>query len=202
MKPRLAAFDLDKTLTTRDCVVPFLRQVAGTWPVLRRMSTDRDAIAALVGRDRDRLKAASARAVFAGRRLADVEREAWVFARRVHTSSMRRETVDRFRDHLDAGDAVVVVSASFEIYVAELVRVLGGDDALATRLEVVDGRLTGRLDGANCRGPEKVARVEEYLAVRGWTRDDVELVAYGDSAGDRELLAFADEAHWTGRYRP
>jgi hypothetical protein len=30
----------------------------------------------------------------------------------------------------------------------------------------------------------------------------VELIAYGDSSGDRELLADADIAHWVGRYRP
>ena len=66
---------------------------------------------------------------------------------------------------------------------------LGFETALATRLEVDAGRLTGRLTGANVRGPEKVRRLEEYLdgaAVTLW--------AYGDSAGDRELLAVADHA--------
>ena len=52
------------------------------------------------------------------------------------------------------------------------------------------GVLTGRLSGANCRGPEKARRVREWLAGAGL--DGAELWAYGDSPGDAELLAMAD----------
>jgi phosphatidylglycerophosphatase C len=199
---RVAAFDLDHTLTTHDCVVPFLRQVAGTGTLVRRLALDRTLLPGLLARDRERLKTASARAAFTGRTVADVEREAWIFARRVHTDRLRRDVVARYTAHVEAGDVVVVVSASFEVYVSELVALLGGDRALATRLEVHEGRFTGNLLGPNCRGAEKVRRVHAFLDERGWRRDVVELVAYGDSAGDRELLAEADRAHWTARYRP
>ena len=66
---------------------------------------------------------------------------------------------------------------------------------LATRLEVDEaGLLTGRLAGANCRGPEKVARL------RAWRGDTLVVAyAYGDSAGDREMLAVAGEAINVGR---
>jgi phosphatidylglycerophosphatase C len=79
--------------------------------------------------------------------------------------------------------------------VAPIGRRLGFDTVLATRLEVdADGRLTGRLVGANCRGPEKVARLREWRSG--------ELVvdfAYGDSAGDREMLALAGVPMNVGR---
>ena len=48
------------------------------------------------------------------------------------------------------------------------------------------GRCTGRLDGANCRGPEKATRLQTLLG-----DDPVELWAYGNSAGDDEMLALA-----------
>ena len=32
-RPIVAAFDVDGTVTVRDCVVPFLRQVGGTVPM-------------------------------------------------------------------------------------------------------------------------------------------------------------------------
>ncbi|MCU1390542.1 MAG: Phosphoserine phosphatase, partial [Ilumatobacteraceae bacterium] len=51
---------------------------------------------------------------------------------------------------------------------------------------------TGRMAGDNCRGPEKVRRLRAWLADHQLT--DAELWAYGDSNGDRELLAAAAHA--------
>ena len=65
--PVVAAFDVDGTLTTRDCVVPFLRARRRHGPIaarLRPVGAPRRA-AALARRDRDRLKALAAGAVFA-----------------------------------------------------------------------------------------------------------------------------------------
>ncbi len=80
------------------------------------------------------------------------------------------------------------MSASLSVYLEPLGHRLGLTSVLATALEEgPDGRLTGDLVGANVRGPEKVRRLREWLG-----DGDVEIWAYGDSAGDRELLAEAD----------
>jgi phosphoserine phosphatase len=52
------------------------------------------------------------------------------------------------------------------------------------------GLLTGRLLGANCRGPEKARRVRAWISDAGL--EGAVLWAYGDSPGDAELLAAAD----------
>ena len=197
---RIAAFDLDGTLTTRDCVVPFLRQVAGTPRLVAGVAAHPiDASRALVRRDRDAFKALASHAAFAGRALGDVEPRAEEFAAMVHTNWMRSDTVRSLDAHLQAGDQVVIVSASYAIYVEPLAVLLGAHQALATRLAVgSDGRLTGELDGPNCRGPEKIRRLYEWLDTTHGGRAMVDLVAYGDSPGDRELLADADERHWIG----
>ncbi len=78
------------------------------------------------------------------------------------------------------------------MYLAPTGAALGFDQVLATQLEVGDdGLLTGRLRGPNVRGVEKSARLRAWLAA---TLPDTpyRLWAYGDSAGDRELLAMAD----------
>ena len=93
----------------------------------------------------------------------------------------------------------MLVSASFELYLHPLGALLGADDALGTRLEVRDGVMTGALDGPNCRGPEKVRRLHEWMDREHIERRDAHVVAYGDSSGDRELLADADEAYWMTR---
>jgi phosphoserine phosphatase len=84
---------------------------------------------------------------------------------------------------------VLIVSASIDNWVMPFfpsVQVMG------TQIEVNDGRLTGRFLTRNCYGQEKVNRILECHP----HRKDYHLTAYGDSRGDRELLAFADESHY------
>jgi phosphatidylglycerophosphatase C len=199
--PRVAAFDVDGTLTTADCVVPFLRRTVGTSVLVRRMLRSPVGLAgATLRRDRDAFKAASAAATFRGLPIDAVEADAALFAREIYERRLRDEVVQSLRGHLEAGDTVVLVSASFEVYLRPLAELLGVDDVLAVRLEVDDnGVLTGRLDGPNCRGGEKVVRLHEWLDHNAGGRSAVHLSAYGDSRGDRELLADADDAHWVGR---
>ncbi len=200
-RPHVAAFDVDGTLTTADCVVPFLRRTAGTPTLVRRMlRTPLGLTRAGVLRDRDALKAASAAATFRGVPFEVVEADARLFAHEVHERRLRHDVVEALHRHADAGHTVVLVSASFEVYVRPLAELLGAHDVLAVRLEVDEhGILTGRLDGPNCRGPEKVVRLHDWLDRNAGGRAAVHLSAYGDSRGDRELLADADEAHWLGR---
>jgi phosphatidylglycerophosphatase C len=198
---RIAAFDLDGTLTTRDCVVPFLRRVAGTPRLVAGVAAHPVELSrAAVGRDRDAFKALATRATFAGRPLGEVEPRAVDFAAMVRHSWLRDDTLADLHAHVGAGDEVVIVSASYAIYVEPLAALLGAHHALATQLALgAHGRLTGELDGPNCRGREKVRRLHEWLDVAHGGRSAVEIVAYGDSPGDREMLADADEPHWVGK---
>lgn len=204
-KPIVVAFDVDGTLTTSDCVVPFLRLVGGTAALLTGVARRGVAVLrALAGRDRDRLKAISAETVFAGRPIAQVDGLAGAFAARLAATKLRPDTVARLRWHVDQGHAVVLVSASFASYLRPLAQRLapGADPPIATVATELgvddDGRCTGALLGGNCRAQAKVARLHAWLAEHHGGRERVELWAYGDSAGDRELLADADHAVWAG----
>ena len=188
--PVVAAFDVDGTLTTGDCVTPFLRRAAGTrlWTTLLRHPLALAAAAAR--RDRDRLKELACSAL-RGSESTEIEHLGEAFAREVGAGRLRDDTVARLRRHRELGHTVILASASLDPYLVPLGRSLGVDAVVCTVLERgKDGRLTGRLVGANCRGAEKARRV------RGWLREhdlaDAELWAYGDSSGDDELLALAD----------
>jgi phosphatidylglycerophosphatase C len=193
-RPVVAAFDLDGTLTTRDCVTPFLRRLAGR-ALARRVVAQPLAFAwAAARRDRDRLKELATQAL-AGLDAAAVGREGAAFAREVRGAWLRADTLARLERHQALGHATLIVSASYEPYVAPLGELLGVDDVLCTRLEQDSaGRLTGSLDGPNCRGPEKASRICAWLVER--EIEDVVLWAYGDSAGDRALLDLAEHPVW------
>ena len=192
----VAAFDFDGTLTHRDTVVPFLRRAGGTAPLaVRLLVRPHRTGPSLARRDRDRLKEIVSAHAFARRRVADVEVVAEAYARELVERRLRADTVDRLRWHAGEGHRVVIVSAGYDLYLDHVGAALGVDGVVATRLERDGAFLTGRLDGANCRGPEKVRRLDAWLRGNGWDRDGVTLFAYGDSTGDRELLAWADHPH-------
>ena len=100
------------------------------------------------------------------------------------------------------GESVCVVSASIDNWVrpffTEMAR--GSRSAfyvLGTQVETdKDGRLTGRFLSNNCYGAEKVKRLCKQLPELTTHRCDYHIEAFGDSRGDRELLAFADKAHY------
>jgi phosphatidylglycerophosphatase C len=197
-RPVVAAFDVDGTVTTRDCVVPFLRRFGGARGVARGLiAGGPPVLAALARRDRDRFKALLSHGVFAGRPVAEVEREGAAFAVEIERHRLRADTRSRLAWHRAHGHATVLVSASYVAYLRPLAASLGIDGVVGTELEVgADDRCTGVLVGGNCRGPAKVARLHAWLDEHHGGRPAVELWAYGDSAGDHELLADADHAVW------
>jgi phosphatidylglycerophosphatase C len=196
-RPVVAAFDVDGTLTTRDCVTPFLRRAGGLRLARALLGHPRALLRALARRDRDSLKelACSSLAGLDGETLDGLGER---FAREVAETRLRADTTARLRRHRELGHTVVLASASLDPYLVPLGRLLEVDGVVCTVLERDSGgRLTGRLVGENCRGREKELRLRAWLAANGL--EDAELWAYGDSAGDAELLAGADHPVWVGR---
>jgi phosphatidylglycerophosphatase C len=194
----VAAFDFDGTITRSDTLIPFLRRSVGSVRTARALLTlsVRITQSMAAGGSRDAVKEELLRRILAGQPVAVLEAVGESFADHLVAHRLRRKTLEHIERHRTAGHELVVVSASPEIYVAPVARRLGFAAALGTRLEVgPDDRLTGRLIGRNCRGPEKVRRLKEWLGDEACT-----VVAYGDSKGDRELLAFSgDGAVWITR---
>ncbi|MGH7020469.1 MAG: HAD-IB family hydrolase [Brevundimonas sp.] len=187
---QIVAFDFDGTLTIRDSFTALLRRRAGAggWALgLARMAP---ALAAYVGdRDRGRIKAASVREFLGGVERARLEAEAETFATDIWDRFMRPDALACWKAWGDKGAHRVIVTASPETTVAPFARRLGAEGLLGTQL-VFDAqdRVTGAFAGENCRGAEKVRRLRAAYG------DDMRLTAaYGDTSGDTEMIAIAEE---------
>ncbi|HEX3981051.1 MAG TPA: HAD-IB family phosphatase, partial [Acidimicrobiales bacterium] len=178
----VAAFDFDGTLTEGGSVLDFLMAVAGRTKVFSATAAlaPRLAVGAVMGGSHaDRTKELLFERVLDGAPLGDVTRVSERFAREHLARHLRPPVRDRFDQHRGRGDRVVIVSASPELYVRVAGELLGADGVVATRLAVTgngngdgtgngDGEkdgadtLTGRYDGANCRGQEKLRRLRVW----------------------------------------
>jgi phosphatidylglycerophosphatase C len=186
----VAAFDFDGTLTRHDSLLPFLARIAG-WPraalAFGRVAP-RLARASRRSDDRDAAKERLLVHLLAGRPYRDVEALGEAYGRALVTRAIRPGMRRLVQWHRAQGHDVVIVSASLDVYLHPVARQLDAHELLCTRLEVDEhGACTGRMLGGNCRGPGKAARLREYLGA-----EPVTLWAYGDSAGDDEMLAMAD----------
>ena len=184
------AFDFDGTLTDRDSFTAFLRWRAGRGGyVVGLVGLSWELLVYIATHDRGRLKAAAAKR-FLGRATRE-QIESWArrFAEDHARRLLRPDAVKAWKYWRERGARLVIVTASPEEVVAPFARGLGADLLLGTRLAFdEDGRFTGQLDGANCRGAEKVRRLHEALG------PDMKLeAAYGDTDGDRAMLAIAQD---------
>ena len=186
----IVAFDFDGTLTIRDSFTEFLRWRAGAGGWALGLVKMAPALAAYArDRDRGRIKAASVREFLKGVPRAQLEQDADAFAGQVWPGFMRYDALAAWKEWGAKGAHRVIVTASPETTVAPFARRLGAEALLGTPL-VFDGddRVTGAFASPNCRGEEKVRRLR---AIYG---EDVRLAAaYGDTSGDTEMLAIADE---------
>jgi phosphatidylglycerophosphatase C len=186
----IVAFDFDGTLTIRDSFTEFLRWRAGSggWALgLVRMAP---AVAAYArDRDRGRIKAASVKEFLLGVDRPTLEADAERFADRVWPRFMRPDALEVWNDWGDRGAHRVIVTASPETTVAPFARRLGAESLLGTHLAFdSQDRVTGAFATANCRGEEKVRRL--HAAYGPGLRL---AAAYGDTSGDTEMLAIADQ---------
>jgi HAD superfamily hydrolase (TIGR01490 family) len=98
------------------------------------------------------------------------------------------------RRHPEAGDAVMIVTATNEFVTRPIAELFGVDELIATELERDGaGRVTGVIRGTPAFREGKVERVAGWLAARGLGWHDVESSTfYSDSTNDLPLLERVD----------
>ena len=186
---KVYAFDFDGTLTTRDTLLEFIRFACGTTRFLLGFLLYSPLLVLMKLRlySNGKAKQKVFAHFFKGMTIEAFDALCQDFAS-THRHLLRPEVVSQLEQALSDGAEVLVVSASIDNWVQPFfpkVKVLG------TQIEVIDGRLTGRFLTPNCYGKEKVERILALLP----NRSEYHLTAFGDSRGDREMLAFADDPH-------
>lgn len=103
---------------------------------------------------------------------------------------VKEEANKRIRWHLEQGHLVIVVTASSDIWLSKWCEInnLG---LLSTKLEVNQNKITGKIEGLNCHGREKVRRVIEKFDMNSFEN----IYAYGDDQSDSHMLELANHKY-------
>ncbi len=103
--------------------------------------------------------------------------------------AMRPAAIELVRRHQDAGDVVVITSATNEFVTRPIAQAFGVSELIATELERgPDGWFTGNVLGQPNMREGKVLRMQSWLAARGWDWGSVQATFYSDSMNDLPLL--------------
>jgi phosphatidylglycerophosphatase C len=192
----VVAFDFDGTITTSDSLRDFVRYTVGRGRfAVGVMRASPWLVGLLAGVcERGSAKARFLATTLGGMNQHELEEAAQHYVARRLPVLIRPEMTARIQEHKRRGHSLVLVSASPTLYLTHWAMDAGFDAVLATELEFRDGRFSGRFALPNCWGPEKVRRLQH------WFDSDPPhvLYAYGDSRGDRDMLALADHAWLRG----
>ncbi len=190
---RLALFDFDGTITTKDSMVEFIQYAVGKKKYYFGLLILSPILMAykLNLYPNDKAKERLLAHFFKKITIKEFQKIVINYDKNELDKIVRKEAIEKIVWHKKQGDEVVVVSASMECWL-KLWCDRQNIKLIATKLEIENGKFTGRFSTKNCYGEEKVSRLQELYSTKKYSH----IYAYGDSLGDRELLALADEAFY------
>lgn len=190
---RIAFFDFDGTITTKDTMLELFRYRYGTAGFWGGFLLNSPFLVALKLKllSRKKTKERILKWFFGGQPLDTFQETCDRFASAIIPQLIRPKALDEFSRLREKGFEIVIVSASAENWLQQWCATQQVT-LLATRLQVKEGRVTGLLNGENCHGKEKVLRIKQHFPIENYE----EIYAYGDTAGDLPMLAIAHRSFY------
>lgn len=193
MSQRIAFFDFDGTITTKDTLLEFIKFYRGNarfylgfliyspFLIAYKLKIIPNYVA----------KQKVLQHFFKGESVSTFLQQCNAFADQVLPKLIRPKALEEIRRLKEVNAVIVVVSASAENWISKWTR-NNGLQLIGTRL-ATDGKIiTGSIDGANCYGDEKVCRIKQEYDLSAYQ----EIYCYGDSAGDKQMLQLANIAFY------
>jgi phosphatidylglycerophosphatase C len=190
---KIAFFDFDGTITTKDTLLEVIKFQKGKpafyfgfllhapWLIAYKLKLFPN----------DNVKQKMLKFFFGGMPEARFQSNCDLFEEKKLPALIRPGAVAEINELKSRGFEIVVVSASAENWLRSWTDLVGLQ-LIATRLEIVDGLITGRIEGKNCHGEQKVICIRQRWNLSGFE----EIYVYGDSSGDKPMLALATRAFY------
>ena len=104
------------------------------------------------------------------------------------SSILYKDAVDMIKKLKNEGYMVILISASPEFYIKEFYAIKEVDLIIGTKFAFEGGKFVRKMDGNNCKGEEKVKRLNEVLKEKNIKADFKNSYMFSDSLSDKPLL--------------
>jgi len=190
---KIAFFDFDGTITTRDSLLEMIKFLKGstayyTGILLNMPWFIAHQIHFISG---DLLKEKILTYFFSGISEDIFQEQCDLFADRILPSIIRPAAVTEMDRLRKEGYDVVIVSASAENWIRKFAKRMSVE-LIATKLQVKNGLITGKIEGKNCKGEQKVICIKGRWDLKSYD----EIYAYGDSPADKPMMALATRSFY------
>jgi len=190
---KIAFFDFDGTITKKDTLLKLILFQKGTWKTvlgsIRNLPWLTGYWLGLISNDR--AKQQVLRFFFGGLPVDVFQDKCDAFAELILPGLVRPAALQEIRKLQEEGGLICVVSSSAENWIRAWTSSLS-IELIATRLEVFEGRITGNIEGKNCHGEQKVISIRKR-----WNLEEFDQIfAYGDTNGDKPMLALATRSFY------
>jgi HAD superfamily hydrolase (TIGR01490 family) len=99
------------------------------------------------------------------------------------------------QQHKTAGDELLIITATNNFITRPIATALGINALIATEAEMIDGAYTGKISGIPSYAQGKVTRLNQWLAKKETTLEQLETWFYSDSHNDIPLLEKVTHAY-------
>lgn len=188
-KYTIAAFDFDGTITKKDTLFDFIKFYVGGKKLFKGFIILSPILMLykLGFTTNDVAKQKLFAYFFKSRSIEVFNKVSEDYIKRIQEIA-RPEIINKIKWHQSQNHTVVIISASISNWIKPWAKAMGIEKVLATEIDTIDDLIVGTFSTANCYGQEKVNR----LLAEFPDKSEYVLYAYGDSAGDKELLALSD----------
>jgi HAD superfamily hydrolase (TIGR01490 family) len=195
VKKKIAVFDFDGTITTKDTLLEFIKFNKGSFAFYSGLLLNLPYLVAFKIKiiSNQSAKEKVLKFFFHDTPLAVFKNNCVSFSKEILPGLIRKKALEEIKRLQGEGITVAIVSASPQDWIQDWADEIGAL-LIASQLEIKNGKITGNLSGKNCHGNEKVRRICETFDL---SKYEV-VAAYGDSSGDKPMLALAAQSF----YRP
>lgn len=189
----IAIFDFDGTITKKSTTYFFLKFIYGTSFITKSASQMHSLFlyyCKII--DIDQLNQIIAKSFFKGLSKDYLYHQGKVFSENILPNLIKESAFQQIKWHKNQGHYCILATSAYNIYIDHWSKQNGFDNLVSTKIEFNgEGLATGYLDGKSCYGAEKLKRVIEVIG-----KEPKIIYAYGDSAGDKEILDYATHPHY------